>query len=77
MVSRVIKTMMSCYTYFDLVFRPCDAAGPGQTSKWLYTCSAFMDFKTADDLVKEAKASIDEDEYTATKSQIRQFASEL
>ena len=34
-------------------------------------------FKIADDLIKEASASIDEDEYTAIKSQIGEFASEL
>jgi amyloid beta precursor protein binding protein 1 len=34
-------------------------------------------FKIADDLVKEASASIDEDEYAAIKSQIGEFAGEL
>lgn len=34
-------------------------------------------FKIADDLVKEASASIDEEEYSAIKTQIGEFASEL
>lgn len=34
-------------------------------------------FKLADDLVKEASASIDEDEYSAIKAQIGEFAGEL
>lgn len=34
-------------------------------------------FKLADDLVKEASASIDEDEYSAIKTQIGEFSSEL
>lgn len=34
-------------------------------------------FKIADDLVKEANASIDEDEYATIKAQIGEFASEL
>jgi amyloid beta precursor protein binding protein 1 len=34
-------------------------------------------FKIADDLLKEASASIDEDEYAAIKSQIGEFAGEL
>jgi amyloid beta precursor protein binding protein 1 len=36
-----------------------------------------ISFKIADDLVKEASASIDEDEYAAIKSQIGEFAGEL
>jgi amyloid beta precursor protein binding protein 1 len=34
-------------------------------------------FKIADDLVKEASASIDEDDYATIKTQIGEFASEL
>jgi amyloid beta precursor protein binding protein 1 len=34
-------------------------------------------FKVADDLVKEANASIDEDEYATIKSQIGEYAQEL
>jgi amyloid beta precursor protein binding protein 1 len=34
-------------------------------------------FKIADDLVKGASASIDEDEYATIKTQIREFMSEL
>ena len=34
-------------------------------------------FKIADDLIKEANASIDEDEYTTIKSQIGEYAQEL
>lgn len=34
-------------------------------------------FKLADDLVKEASASIDEDEYSAIRTQIGEFSSEL
>ena len=34
-------------------------------------------FKIANDLVKEASATIDEDEYAAVKTQIGEFASEL
>jgi amyloid beta precursor protein binding protein 1 len=34
-------------------------------------------FKIADDLIKEANASIDEDEYATIKSQIGEFAQEL
>jgi amyloid beta precursor protein binding protein 1 len=34
-------------------------------------------FKIANDLVKEANAEIDEDEYTTIKSQIGEFAQEL
>ncbi|KAF2032706.1 NEDD8-activating enzyme E1 regulatory subunit [Setomelanomma holmii] len=34
-------------------------------------------FKMADDLIKEANAAIDEDEYATIKGQIRQFAQEL
>jgi amyloid beta precursor protein binding protein 1 len=33
--------------------------------------------KIADDLVKEASSSIDEDEYTSIKTQIEEFTSEL
>jgi NEDD8-activating enzyme E1 regulatory subunit len=34
-------------------------------------------FKIADDLVKAASASVEEDEYATIKSQIGEFASEL
>jgi amyloid beta precursor protein binding protein 1 len=34
-------------------------------------------FKLVDDLVKEASASIDEDEYATIKTQVREFATEL
>lgn len=34
-------------------------------------------FKLVDDLVKEASASIEEEEYATIKSQVREFATEL
>jgi amyloid beta precursor protein binding protein 1 len=51
---------------------------PGETDQEADTEKLIgIAFKIADDLVKEASASIDEDEYATVKTQIREFASEL